>query len=33
MIDPEERRGMLSVALCGERVLARLESIGVRPAR
>ena len=30
MIDDAERRKMLAVHLCGDRVLMRLESIGVR---
>lgn len=30
MIAHDDRREMLAVPLCGERVLARLESIGVR---
>ncbi len=30
MIAPDERRRMLAVPLCGPRVVARLEAIGVR---
>lgn len=30
MTPPSERERMLAVPLCGERVIARLESIGVR---